>query len=78
MTKCRKGLPATGAIHLGVSGTALRNLVPKPPANMMHSLIGMLVMILRFRNTVLLPIDKQYGQVRYGFPGFEVYRLMER
>ena len=32
-------MPATGAIHLGVSETTDRNLVPNPPARMMAPLI---------------------------------------
>ena len=37
--KLRNGFPQTGAIHFGVSGTTDRNLVPRPPARMIASLI---------------------------------------
>lgn len=37
--KLRNGFPETGAIHFGVSATTDRNLVPRPPARMIASLI---------------------------------------
>jgi hypothetical protein len=42
MIQWRKGLPATGAMHFGKSGITDFNLVPKPPANIIASLMSML------------------------------------
>src|SRR6478672_4503144 len=55
ITYDRNGFPATGAMHLGKSGTASRNLVPRPPAKTIASNIFWLAIIsvqLNFRKVI--------------------------
>ena len=66
MTKNKNGFPATGAIHLGISETTDRSLVPSPPAKIIASLI--------MNRNILLPvrsfIDPEGFANAYGWLGW--------